>query len=77
MLEWENVLCKNMQNIFQTEEKCPQYKFKNAQLLDMDIRVLEDKLGKPVILYGFLDNENLLIITQSTAVFKELKSLLD
>ena len=76
VLGWENVLCKNMQNIFQTKE-CPQYKFKNAQLLDADIRVLEIESGKPAILYGFLNNDNVLIITQSTAVFKEIKSLFD
>ena len=77
MLEWENVLCKNMQNIFQTENDCPQYKFKNAQLLGTDIRVLESESGKPAILYGFLNNDNMLIITQSMAVFKEISSLFD
>ena len=77
ILEWENNLCKNAQNIFLTKKECPQYKFKNAQLLDTDIRVLEVESGKPAILYGFLDNENMLIITQSTAVFKEIKSLFD
>ena len=76
VLGWENVLCKNMQNIFQTKE-CPQYKFKNAQLLDTDIRVLEIESGKPAILYGFLNDDSMLIITQSTGVFKEIKSLLD
>ena len=76
-LAWENLLCKNMQNIFQTKNDCPQYKFKNAQLLSIDIRVLESEPGKPAILYGFLNNDNMLIITQNTAVFKEIKSLFD
>lgn len=77
ILEWENNLCKNAQNIFLTENECPQYKFKNAQLLGMDIRVLEDESKKPVILHGFLDNENMFIITESIAVFKEIRSLFD
>lgn len=77
ILEWENILCKDTQNIFLTEKEYPQYKFKNAQLLGMDIRVLENELGKPVILHGFLDNEKMFIITESTVVFKEIRSLFD
>lgn len=77
MLEWENVLCQNVQNIFTPKNECPEYKFKNAQLLDVDIRVLEIEPGKPAILYGFLNNDKVLIITQSTTVFKEIKSLFD
>ena len=77
MLKWENVLCKDIQNIFTPKNKCPENKFKNAQLLNTDIRVLEIEPGKPVILYGFLNNDNMLIITQSTTVFKEIKSLFE
>ena len=77
MLEWENVMCENIQNLFTSKSKCPECTFKNAQLLDTDIRVLEIESGKPALMYGFIKNKKMLIITESTAVFKEIKSLFD
>lgn len=77
MLKWESSLCKNVQSIFQTEKVCLKDNFKDDQILDIDTRVLESKPKTPIILYGYLNNENILIITQDAVVFEEIKHLFD
>ena len=75
MLKWEKTMCEDLQIVFQDKEGCAQSKFKNNQLLDIDIRIIEAKQGVPAMLYGFLNNESVLIITKNKSTFEKILSL--
>ncbi len=73
MLEWEERLVEDMMPLFINRERLSEIptisEFKDKTIQNHDTRILRDSTGEIVLLYGFFDN-NMLIITDTEESFR-------